>query len=121
MTRARPPDYQIKQRAARFNWRRKYPVKSMLRLAKKRNRGLGWDIEEIDIVIPTHCPVLGISLEMGTRTQKDGSPSLDRINPKKGYVKGNVMVISWRANRLKSDATLEEIEAIRRYMKRHIK
>jgi hypothetical protein len=42
----------------------------------------------------------------------DNSPSLDRIDTSKGYVKGNVWVISWRANKLKSDATLAELESI---------
>lgn len=107
------------RQTAHKHWRRKFPVKSMLREARKR--GLDLDIQECDIVIPTHCPVLGIPLIMGTRLAKDNSPSLDRVNPALGYVKGNVYVISWRANRLKSDATLDEVKAILKYMKRHIK
>ena len=108
-----------KVQTAHKNWRRKFPVRSLLRLAKKRR--LEMDIQECDIVIPTHCPVLGIPLEVGTRRAKDNSPSLDRVNPSKGYVRGNVEVISWRANRLKSDASLVEIAAIHHYMKRRIR
>ena len=100
----------------RRRWREKFPVKSLLRLAKKRGHEV--TITEDDIEIPTHCPILGIPLEMGTRMRKDGSPSLDRVNNSKGYVKGNVRVISWRANRLKSDATVEEIKAIYDYMRK---
>jgi hypothetical protein len=37
------------------------------------------------------------------------SPTLDRIDNSKGYIVGNVWVISMRANRLKSDATVDEL------------
>jgi hypothetical protein len=49
--------------------------------------------------------------------QSDGSPSLDRIDPKKGYVKGNVAVISYKANRIKQDATPEELEAVASWLR----
>jgi len=49
----------------------------------------------------------------------DNVPSVDRIDPTKGYIKGNVEVISWRANHLKNNATVEELEAIVNYMKLH--
>jgi hypothetical protein len=67
-----------------------------------------------DIVIPTHCPILGIPLfqRTGTRGGGDHSPSLDKIRPERGYVPGNVIVISNRANRLKSDASIEELRSI---------
>lgn len=60
--------------------------------------------------IPTICPVLGTLL--GGQKKRGfcpNSPSLDRINPKLGYVKGNIRVISHRANQLKSDGTPEEL------------
>lgn len=103
--------------AAHKHWRRKYPIRAMLRNARKR--GMEHNLEEADFVLPSHCPVLGIPIELGTRLSKDGSPTLDRIDTSQGYLKDNVAIISWRANRLKSDATFEEIEAIYFYMKRH--
>lgn len=42
----------------------------------------------------------------------DMSPSLDRLIPSKGYVKGNVVVVSWRANRLKNNASLADLRAL---------
>lgn len=81
--------------------------------AKKRARDkeLEFDIEVSDIVIPNFCPYLGIEIvhQTGHGSRRDGSPSLDRIDSSKGYVKGNIIVCSWRANFLKSDATLNEL------------
>jgi hypothetical protein len=74
-----------------------------------------------DIVIPTHCPVLGIKLD--TRQingyDRDNSPSLDRIFPDQGYVKGNVKIISWRANSLKKNATPQELIALGKWMEKY--
>jgi hypothetical protein len=46
----------------------------------------------------------------------DNAPTLDRINNSCGYVPGNVAVISWRANRIKCDATPEELRRIADYV-----
>lgn len=72
-----------------------------------------------DIIIPEFCPVLGLRLQRGTGSggRRAESPSLDRLLPELGYVLGNVQVVSWRANRLKNDATLFELEAIVRNVK----
>jgi len=60
--------------------------------------------------VPKYCPILGIELKSNNISSPlDSSPSLDKIFPKKGYVKGNVRIISNRANRIKSDATLKEL------------
>jgi len=61
------------------------------------------------IVIPPVCPVLGIAIVLGEQ-RSENSPSLDRIIPDKGYVPGNVRVISDKANRLKADLTFAELE-----------
>lgn len=65
-----------------------------------------------DIVIPEFCPILGLRLYYGTWTDNHCSPSLDRIEPRLGYVPGNVRVISNRANILKRDATARELLAV---------
>lgn len=72
-------------------------------------------------MIPEFCPVLGIKLDTPKMGKKrpDGKPSIDRVDNSKGYVKGNVIVVSWRANRLKCDASIGELEAIVAYMKQH--
>jgi len=95
----------------------KDPRFRLLRHARERAKkyGVPLDINREDIVIPVVCPALGIPLSRGVGGHKDGSPSLDRIIPAKGYVKGNIAVLSHRANRLKQDAALEELEALVRW------
>ena len=86
----------------------------MLKSARERAQllGLPFNITIEDIVIPEHCPLLGVKLHFGTLTDRVCSPSLDRIIPELGYVKGNVWVISFRANAIKQDATVEELEML---------
>jgi hypothetical protein len=96
----------------------KDPRPVMLRLAKCRakKKGVAFDLDIDDIIIPDQCPVLRIKIEVGSGRLTDNSPTIDRINPKKGYVRGNVSVISWRANVLKKDATLAELKALVSYV-----
>ena len=89
--------------------------------AKKRSlsKNIEFNIEVEDIVVPKICPILNIPIEILTGSHMRGS-SLDRIDNNKGYIKGNVAVLSRRANRLKSDMSLEEARAILRYMENHL-
>lgn len=93
----------------------------LLHKAKSRvaKSGKEFSINIDDITVPSHCPILGMPLARGTNEWYDHSPSLDRIDPNKGYVPGNVQVISHRANMLKSNATLEELEALLTWMKQN--
>lgn len=77
----------------------------------KKNR-VPFNISWEDVHIPEKCPLLGITLARGMGQQVQSSPSIDRIDPTKGYVKGNIWVISYRANAIKRDATIEEFKTI---------
>jgi hypothetical protein len=87
--------------------------KKMIARAKNRTKvnGLELSISYTDLVIPTHCPILGIPLEasVGSPGGTPGSPSLDRIDNTKGYIKGNIQVISHLANQMKAQASKEEL------------
>lgn len=50
----------------------------------------------------------------------DNSPTVDRINNKLGYIKGNVKVISWRANRIKNNGNKEELEKVISYIENNL-
>lgn len=83
---------------------------------KAKKLGIPFDIEPEDIRAPEFCPVLGIKLGRGREHQQLGtSPSVDRLEPSKGYVKGNVIVVSYRVNRIKNDATVGELVAVARF------
>jgi len=86
----------------------------MLRTARHRakQKGIPFDLALDDIALPVLCPVLGIELAVGEGKQHPASPSLDQIIAGAGYVKGNVRVISNRANSLKNNGTLDELRAI---------
>lgn len=103
--------------------RKENPARHMINRAKisAKHRGLAFSITEADILpLPETCPVLGMTLDyMGTGGRNQGcSASLDRRDNSKGYVPGNVFVISHRANVLKRNATLEEMQSLLDYMKR---
>lgn len=108
----------LKSKAKQY--RRNNPEKRLFQRAKSRakQRGILFSIDLSDIVIPTYCPILGIELKLGTNGKvEDASPSLDRINSSLGYIKGNVAVISNRANVIKSNGTIETFQNIVEYMK----
>lgn len=101
-------------------WRKANINKVLFKGARLRaeERGIAFSITLEDVVVGSHCPVLGIKFEV-LEGGRDNSPSLDRIDNRFGYVPGNVVVVSNRANRLKSDASVEELETLVRFYKTH--
>ncbi len=83
--------------------------------ARAKKLGLPFSITIEDIVIPVFCPVLGIRLQRGEKKYGPASPSLDRKTPELGYTRDNILVISWRANEIKGNATAEELQAVAIY------
>jgi len=99
-------------------WRKENPVKAMVVRTRSRARksGLEHNITEEDVVIPDVCPILKIKLKYNT----EYAPSLDRIDPTKGYIKGNVQVISMKANAMKNNATDEELRLFAEWVYREV-
>ena len=90
-----------------------HPERIMLQSCRARAKEKGWEfnLEESDIIIPKYCPILGIELlSGGVGKQTFNSPSVDRIDSTKGYIKGNIKIISLRANMMKNDANIQDIE-----------
>lgn len=108
--------------------RRHNPRRWIYHRAKQRAKlmGIRFTITQSDIpAIPTFCPVLPwIRIRhrtgMGRKAQRTNAPSIDRIDWRRGYVPGNVRIISFRANMLKNTGTQQEFEAILRDLWRSV-
>jgi hypothetical protein len=84
--------------------------------AKKRGIKFNLTTSDIDdIGIPITCPVLGIPLKFHRGRPQDDSISFDRIDSTKGYTKENLVIVCYRVNKLKSNATLKEMQSIVRF------
>ena len=114
------PGYHKHHAEYNVEWRLKNPEKSLLTRVKRRCREkeIECNLQLKDIKIPEFCPVLGIPIIIDyEHKHSDNSASVDRIDNTKGYVNSNICIISLRANRIKNDATREELEKIAKYMK----
>jgi hypothetical protein len=105
--------------------RRTYdPIGFLLQRLKvsAKSRGVAFNLRREDIHIPRVCPALGIRLVWPRKLHTGrpaNMPSADRVDPKRGYVKGNVRIISSRANSLKNNASLAELRGLVRYVEGH--
>lgn len=103
-----------------FNLTMRKTENKLLALAKYRakKKNLEFNLELEDIKIPKLCPVLGIKLERnrGGKAACPSSPSIDRIDNDRGYVKGNIKIISYKANTLKSSSSTKDLQKVISYM-----
>jgi len=106
---------EISKKAIKFR-EKDYPEnleKYVLIRAKQRAKknGLAFNLTIDDIIIPDNCPILDIPLiiSKGNKGPKPNSPSIDKINPDLGYIKGNIWIISHLANTMKNCATDEQL------------
>jgi hypothetical protein len=105
-------------RAQNSAWRRTLSgrVSMLLAGARRRAKDCGQEFALVasDIQVPEMCPLLGTPLFFGEGKVGPNSPTLDRVDSTKGYVPGNVWVVSHRANQIKNDATAAELFLIAR-------
>lgn len=80
---------------------------------RAKRKGIVFDLLPEDIVVPERCPVFGFLMAPKALTDRnrDYSPSVDRMDCRLGYVRGNIQVISYLANRMKSNATPDQLAA----------
>lgn len=112
-----PNKYRLGNLQYMKNYRANNPIRRMLWNAKARcnKNGLEFNITKDDIVIPDNCPILGTEIIKNGSGSRENAPSLDRVDTTKGYIPSNVRVISFKANRIKSDLTLDQIGALYKY------
>lgn len=117
------PIYRAKVNAGQRSRYERYAIDRMLRNAKVRanKNGLDFTLNPDNLVIPDICPILQIPLFTGTKGDYSNSPSLDRIDNTKGYVDGNVAIISSLANSMKNCATIEQLQTFAKNIGEYIK
>ena len=79
---------------------------------RAKRKGIPFTITINDIIIPETCPLLGIPLVSTSDKRDPRNPSLDQITPGKGYTPDNIWVVSSRANWIKCDASIQELELL---------
>jgi len=103
---------------AELHWR--HPQRYLWTFARRRAKckGLPFSIVPEDIMLPERCPVCGIMLvhAIGKGRKQAASSSLDRVEPHQGYVVGNIAVMCSRCNTIKTDATVEELERLAKWL-----
>ena len=108
-------------RARYTSHRKNNPFLHRCTRAKNRASGLGlpFDLtpEYLESIWTGTCPVLGVSLNLVTDRSDEYAAELDRFDPEKGYVQGNVHWLSRKANRIKNNTTVEILENLLEWMK----
>jgi len=88
-----------------------YMHKKLIRKKAYCNKNkIDFNLNCANLIVPKKCPALNINLSTNNSIKCDNSPSLDRLTPQQGYMIGNVMVISLKANRIKSNANIYELK-----------
>jgi len=111
---------QCKACERQFNIYKRKTENKLLALAKHRakKKNLEFNLELEDVVIPDYCPVLGIKLQRnrGGKAANDNSPSVDRIDNSRGYIKGNIKIISYKANIMKNTSSSKDLKKMIDYI-----
>ena len=102
-----------------FDYRLKMLVNASKQRAKNKDREHTITVEDVKEIYPQDgcCPIFGMKLEFNNAGFRETSPSIDRIDSTKGYTPDNIQIISWKANRVKGYATLQELEMLFAYLK----
>lgn len=110
--RREDPEYVLAlKESKKQSFRRNY-IHNLWKRTKDRalKKNLEFNLIESDIIIPEFCPILKIPLFIGIKNQYENSPTIDRIDNNKGYIKENCKIISMKANTMKNNATLDELK-----------
>lgn len=114
----------VRKRASRkyreTSWR-KNSIGAAKNRAKKKGIPFDKNLCESDLSESMTCPCCNRTMKVESKQAENASPTVDKIIPELGYIKGNIIALCYRCNRLKSDATPEELEMIAKFMREQIK
>jgi hypothetical protein len=107
-----------RNRRKNFDYRLQMLINASKQRAKNKDREHAITVEDVKAIYPKDgcCPIFGMKLEFNTAGFRETSPSIDRIDSTKGYTPDNIQIISWKANRVKGYATLQELEMLVAYL-----
>ena len=102
---------EVKERRKNWNNSKRGRFVKLKSRSKKHKLEFNLTEEYLESIYPEDdmCPLLNIQLNWDSDPKHPSKPSLDRIDNNKGYIKGNVQWVSWRANNLMKDATPDEL------------
>ena len=108
------PDRVLTRYEKRIRWMDKNPSCRLLWQAysNAHTKGIEYSLVKEDLPLPATCPVLGIPLFYTKGKRTDNTPSVDRIDPTRGYTKDNVVVVSWKANNMKGSMSFDELKRL---------
>ena len=128
------PGVRAKRRASQFKGRINNPIRSRARsvpnsmMHRSRRQGTEFDgdyftFERVMDMMNSQDRCLACNVlfdhRFGNGSDREQHVSFDRVSPKKGYVKGNVQMICYRCNRMKNDATIQDLENLLAYSKKY--
>lgn len=119
--KASDPTYQDYRKSLIVKNQNSNMAKTLYAEAKRGAERRGWEfsITVEDIKVPEFCPVFpDIKLQFVSERRADCKPSLDRIDSSKGYIPGNIQVISWKANNIKSNHAAEDLLAVAAFIEK---
>lgn len=101
-----------------YNYRLQMLINASKQRAKNKDREHNISVEDIKKIFPQDgcCPIFGMKLEFNSAGFRENSPSIDRIDSTKGYTPDNIQIISWKANRIKGYASVQELEMLLAYL-----
>ena len=112
--------YNKTEASRKFRSTKKGYLKNLLSVtkgrAKRKSVDFDLDYEHLESIVTDRCPIFDIEFVWAQQQTghgpKHNSPSLDRVVPEFGYVKGNVVFISHVANSIKQNVTEKELYAV---------
>lgn len=119
-----------KAQAAKRRWKEKDPKNAWATYAvggakdRAARAEIAFDLDKdfIKSITPDACPVFNTPfIFIGGKRIRPDSPTIDRLYPERGYVKDNVVIISAKANAIKSSATADEIQRVADWLCKHTK
>lgn len=96
-----------------------YDIGKLKKWAKYRAKlqGIDYELDGVELIEPTHCAILGLELKANKRYSGPDSPTIDRLDNTRGYVPGNVWIISNQANLMKSNASIQQLNLFSRWIR----